>query len=36
LEAVIPNTKEAEVMVGGMNRQLPAFIKNYLLRKGLD
>ena len=23
-------------MVGGMNRQLPAFIKNYLLGKGLD
>jgi hypothetical protein len=36
LEAVIPNTKEAKAMVGAMNRQLPAFIKHYLLGKGLD
>ncbi len=32
VEVVIPNTKEAKVMV----RQLPAFIKHYLLGKGLD
>ncbi len=36
VEAVIPNTKEAKAMVGAMNRQLPAFIKHYLLGKGLD
>jgi hypothetical protein len=36
MEAVIPNTKKAEAIVGAMNRQLPAFIKHYLLGKGLD
>jgi hypothetical protein len=36
VEVVIPNTKEAKAMVGAMNRQLPAFIKHYLLGKGLD
>jgi hypothetical protein len=35
VEVVVPNTKEAEAMVGDMNRQLPAFIKFYLLGKGL-
>jgi hypothetical protein len=34
VEVVIPNTREAEAMVGDMNRQLPAFIKHYLLEKG--
>ncbi len=33
---MIPNTKEAKAMVGATNRQLPAFIKHYLLGKGLD
>jgi hypothetical protein len=35
VEAVVPNTKEAEAMVGSMNRQMPAFLKHYLLYKGL-
>ena len=34
VEVVIPNTREAEAMIGDMNRQLPAFIKYYLLGKG--
>ena len=33
---MIPNTQEAKAMVGAMNQQLPAFIKHYLLGKGLD
>ena len=35
VEAVVPNTKEVDAMVGSMNRQMPAFIKHYLLYKGL-
>ena len=31
VEAVVPNTKEADSMVGSMNHQMPAFIKHYLL-----
>jgi hypothetical protein len=34
VEIVIPNTREAEAMVGEMNRQLPAFLKHYLGDKG--
>ncbi len=34
VEIVMPNTREAEAMVGDMNRQLPAFIKHYLVDKG--
>ena len=36
VEAVVPNTKEVDAMVGSMNRQMPAFIKHYLLYKGLS
>jgi hypothetical protein len=36
VEAVVPNVKEVDVMIGSMNCQLPAFIKHYLLQKGLD
>ena len=35
VEAVVPNTKEADSMVGWMNRQMAAFIKHYLLYRGL-
>ncbi len=35
VEAVVPNTKEAESMVGSLNRQVAAFIKHYLLYRGL-
>jgi hypothetical protein len=36
VEEVIPNTKEAKVMVGAINRQLLAFIKHYFLGKELN
>jgi hypothetical protein len=36
VEAVVPNVKEVDVMIGSMNHQLPAFIKHYPLQKGLD
>ena len=35
MEAVVPNTKEADAMVGSLNCQMPAFIKHYLLYRGL-
>jgi len=34
VEIVIPNTWEAEAMVGEINRQLPAYIRHYLGDKG--
>jgi len=36
VEAVVPNIKEVDSMVGSINRQLPAFVKHYLLYKGLS
>jgi hypothetical protein len=36
METVVPNVKEVDAMIGSMNCQLPAFIKHYLLQKGLD
>ncbi len=36
VEAVVPNVKEVDGMISSMNCQLPAFIKRYLLQKGLD
>lgn len=36
VEVVIPNTREAEAMLGDMNWLLPAFIKFYLEEKGLE
>jgi len=36
VEAVVPNTREVDALVGSMNRQMPAFIKHYLLYKGLS
>jgi hypothetical protein len=36
VEAVVPNVKEVDAMIGSMNHQLLAFIKHYLLQKGLD
>jgi hypothetical protein len=36
VEAVVPNTQEAEAILAEMDRQMPAFIKFYLLDKGLD
>jgi hypothetical protein len=36
VEAVVLNVKEVDAMIGSMNRQLPAFIKHYLLQKRLD
>ena len=35
MEAVVPSTKEAYSMVGSYNCQMPAFIKHYLLYRGL-
>jgi hypothetical protein len=35
VEVVIPNTKEAEAMLGNVNRHVPAFIKFYLEERGL-
>ena len=35
VEAVVPNTQEAESMVGSLNRHMPAFLKHYLLYRGL-
>jgi hypothetical protein len=35
VEAVVPNTKEADSMLGSLNRQMPAYIKHYLLYRGL-
>ena len=34
VEAVVPNTAEADSMVGSLNRQMPAFLKHYLLYRG--
>ncbi len=36
VEVVVPIVKEVDAMIGSMNHQLPAFIKHYLLQKGLD
>jgi hypothetical protein len=36
VDAVVPNVKEVDAMISSMNRQLVAFIKHYLLLKGLD
>jgi hypothetical protein len=36
VEAVASSVKEVDAMTGSMNPQLPAFIKHYLLQKGLD
>jgi hypothetical protein len=35
VEVVIPNTKEADAMLGDINRHVPAFLKYYLVEKGL-
>ena len=35
VEAVVPNKKEADAMVGSLNCQMPAYIKHYLLYRGL-
>ena len=35
VESVVPNTTEVEGLVGLMTRQTPAFIKHYLLYRGL-
>jgi hypothetical protein len=36
VEVVVPNFKEVDGMIGCMNHQLLAFIKHYLLQKGLE
>ncbi len=36
VEAVVPNTPEAEAILMEMDRQMPAIIKFYLVDKGLD
>ncbi len=35
VEAVIPNKLEAEGMIGSINQQTPAFLKHYLVSRGL-
>ena len=34
-KSMVPNTNEVDGMVGLMNRQMPAFIKHYLLYRRL-